>query len=90
VGTGTRGTETRGPDEQLRTHEYVSGFFLVKVGLRLGNHDQAISWLREAAEERDATMPYIYRYPGLEPLRSDPRFQALLRRMNFAEAAASS
>ena len=34
-------------------------------------------------------MAYIYRYPGLEPLRADPRFQALLRKMNFPETASS-
>ena len=54
---------------------------LISVGL--GESDQAISWLERAAEERDGIMPFLNTWPGFDPLRSDPRFQALLKKMDF-------
>ena len=55
--------------------------------LALDEHDQAISWLQEAAEERDGLMTLVNTLPVFDPLHVDPRFQALLRRMNFPETA---
>ena len=57
---------------------------LVNVGL--GQREQAISRLEQAAEERDPMMPELNVWPGLDPLRAAPRFQALLRRMHFPSA----
>jgi hypothetical protein len=51
----------------------------------MGHHDQAITWLERAYEEHDQWMVFANSYPGLDRLRSEPRFQALLRRMNFPE-----
>jgi hypothetical protein len=48
-----------------------------------GQKDQALTWLERAYEEHDQYMVYIAAYPGLDRLHSEPRFQALLRRMNF-------
>ena len=44
--------------------------------------DEALKWLERAYETRDPNMPYIT-LPVFDPLRSDPRFQDLLRRMNL-------
>ena len=68
--------------ERRRNESYVGGSLLAQVCLGLGDHDQAISWLEEAAEERDGQMTLVDT-PTFDPLRSDPRFQALLQRMNF-------
>lgn len=57
------------------------GFALIHVGL--GEHDEALEWLEKAYEERNSWMPFIQVEPRLDPLRSDPRFQDLLRRMNL-------
>ena len=69
--------------ERRRSREYFSGWLMVHVNLGLGEHEQAISWLQKAVEERDGLLAYINVWWGVEPLRSDPRFQALLRRMHF-------
>ena len=69
--------------ERRRTQEYVGGIFLAQVCLGLGEHDQAISWLQQAAEERDSWLVVLNTWPEYDPLRSDPRFQALLKKMNF-------
>ena len=52
--------------------------------LEAGDKVQALDWLERALEERDPNLPYI---GGLAPdsLRSEPRFQALLRRMNLPQ-----
>jgi hypothetical protein len=48
-----------------------------------GDHDRAIDWLERAFEVRDPNLPYFGLSPLHDPLRSDPRFQDLLRRMNL-------
>jgi TolB-like protein/Tfp pilus assembly protein PilF len=49
-----------------------------------GEKAQALEWLEKALEVRDPNLPSMLNGdPTFETLRSDPRFQDLLRRMNF-------
>jgi tetratricopeptide (TPR) repeat protein len=57
------------------------GIALIHAGL--GEKDQAFEWLEKAYELRDQGMSFLKVEPPLDPLRSDPRFQDLLRRMHF-------
>jgi tetratricopeptide (TPR) repeat protein len=52
---------------------------LIYVGL--GDHDQAMSWLNKAYQAR--FNPSILMRPAFDPLRSDGRFQDLLRRIGL-------
>jgi len=54
---------------------------LIHAGL--GDKDRAFEWLERAYQVRDKGMSFLKVDPPLDPLRSDPRFQDLLRRMNF-------
>jgi tetratricopeptide (TPR) repeat protein len=47
---------------------------------RLGNHDLALAWLEKHAAARGGWMRALQTRPEWDPLRQDPRFQALLRR----------
>jgi TolB-like protein len=47
-----------------------------------GENDRAIDWLKEAYQVRNPNLPYIG-LPSWDHLRSDPRFQELLRRMKL-------
>ena len=76
--------------EKRRTQEYVPCFYMALANVGLGDTEQAISWLQEAEEERDPSLSQLSTWPGLDPLRSDPRFQALLRRMNFPDTTGTS
>ena len=53
---------------------------LVYVGL--GDRDQAMAWLEKAYAER--FNPGVLLRPAFDPLRSDPRFQTLLRRIGLS------
>ena len=63
--------------------EYVpsTAFAILYIGLK--NNDNAISWLEQAYEERSPLMVYLNCAPEYDPMRSDPRFISLLKRMNF-------
>ena len=50
-----------------------------------GERDQAFEWLQKAYEGRDPDLMFVKYDPLLAPLRSDPRFKALVRRMNLPE-----
>jgi TolB-like protein/DNA-binding winged helix-turn-helix (wHTH) protein/tetratricopeptide (TPR) repeat protein len=47
----------------------------------LGDSDQAMNWLEKGYEER--FNPGVLLRPGLDPLRSNPRFQGLTRRVGL-------
>ena len=51
----------------------------------LGETDAAIRTLEKAYDERDAEMVQLNANPAFDSIRSDPRFQALLHRMNFPD-----
>jgi tetratricopeptide (TPR) repeat protein len=48
------------------------------------DYGRAIDWLEKSYDERDPNLPYIGK-PLFDPLRTDPRFQALLRRMGLPQ-----
>ncbi len=68
--------------ERSRT-AYVSPFEFALAYARLGDKDQAFTWLNKAFEERSPWLTYIKTDPASEPLRSDPRFADLLRRIGL-------
>jgi Tetratricopeptide repeat len=49
----------------------------------LGNIDRAIEWFQRGLAERSPNMIYIKASPAWDPIRGDPRYQTLLRQMNF-------
>ena len=52
---------------------------------RLGEMDKAFEWLEKAYQERGGELVFMQVSPDFDSLRDDPRFQSLLRRMNFPE-----
>ena len=68
--------------ERSREH-YVSDAVFVEAYIGLGEKDEAMDRLERAFEEHDQWMVDIKSYLAWDALRSDPRFQSLVRRMNF-------
>ena len=64
---------------------HVSPYSVANIYVALGDHDQAITWLERALEDRDRMMVTLGIHPRLDPLRGDPRFASLLHRMNLPQ-----
>jgi TolB-like protein/DNA-binding winged helix-turn-helix (wHTH) protein/Flp pilus assembly protein TadD len=61
------------------SHSLASEIAVIYVAL--GDADQAITWLKRGYEER--FNPGVLLRPGFDPLRSDPRFEDLVRRIGL-------
>ena len=61
------------------------GWFLGEVYAASGDKDEAFRWLDAAVKGRMTFIPWIRQNPAYAPLRTDPRFQDLVRRMNLPE-----
>ena len=70
--------------DQLRKRRYVSAYFVAVIYAGLGETGQAWTWLERAYEERSSWLTDQVKVdPRLDSLRSDPRYQNLLRRMGL-------
>jgi TolB-like protein/Flp pilus assembly protein TadD len=68
--------------KQLAQHRDVWPFGFALAHLGLGDKDEAIKWVEQAYQAREYEMfAWIKVHPMLDPLRSDPRFEALVKRI---------
>ncbi len=72
----------RGLNERSKNH-YVPPFSNALVCIGLGDKAEALRWLEQAYEDHSTSMVYAKVDPILDPLRAEPRFQALLTRMGL-------
>jgi TolB-like protein/DNA-binding winged helix-turn-helix (wHTH) protein len=87
-GLAGRKSETKkiiGELKERSRHHYVFPSVFAYAYLGLGDKDQALTYLEQAYEEQDPALFYLKVGPFLDPLRSEPRFQELLRRVNFPQ-----
>jgi tetratricopeptide (TPR) repeat protein len=83
AGTGRRSAAIELLND-LKKHSkpgYSHASEIAVVYAALGDRDQAMAWLEKGYEER--FNPGVLLRPGFDPLRSDPRFQNLLRRIGL-------
>jgi TolB-like protein/Flp pilus assembly protein TadD len=62
---------------------YVSSYQLALVNLGLQQTDEAMTQLENAYQERSTLLTYLKMDPRFDPLRSEPRFKDLLRRIGL-------
>ncbi|MHC4540579.1 MAG: protein kinase domain-containing protein [Planctomycetota bacterium] len=61
-------------------------WFIALIYVALGEKDQAFRWLETAyGPPNHPYLPWMRYSPDFKPLRDDPRFADLIRRMNFPE-----
>lgn len=65
------------------SQHYVAPEFVAYAYAALGDNDTAFRWLDRGLVAHSAFAPLTLRWPGAEPLRSDPRFREVLRRVNL-------
>jgi serine/threonine protein kinase/TolB-like protein/Flp pilus assembly protein TadD len=65
--------------------EYVPAISSAIIHLALGDREKALAFLEEAYDEHDLQLAGLKVMWLFDPLRPDPRFQDLLRRMNFPQ-----
>jgi len=68
---------------ELSGQTYVSSLDIALIYAALDEKDPAFEWLDKARQERADHLPYSKVNPRLDALRSDPRFQRLLREMGL-------
>jgi hypothetical protein len=64
---------------------YVAPITWVMLYLGMGEIDLAFEWLDKAAEAHDPLLGYLKVGPIYDPIRSDPRYPALLQRIGLAQ-----
>ena len=71
--------------KELRKRRFVDPMTIAIVYVALGDNDQAIAWLDRAIEENSAQYLWLKAAPLFDAIRSDPRFNDLLRRVGLAK-----
>ena len=70
----------------IAKRKYVSPYSLAVVHTGLGEIDEAFTWLERAYEQRDGWLAgHVKIDPRFDPLRQDPRFDNLLRRIGLSD-----
>jgi len=69
--------------QELSKQRYVTPYVVARIHVTLGEKDEALQWLEVAYQQRAEWMVLLKVDPCLDGLRPDPRFQDLIRRMNF-------
>jgi serine/threonine-protein kinase len=86
--------QTHRPDEarriltdllEERKKSYVPACFIAQLHAALGQRIEAFDWLDKAYDERDRYLAWLKVDESFDLLRSDPRFERVLRRVGFSQ-----
>jgi eukaryotic-like serine/threonine-protein kinase len=69
----------------LSKRRYVLPYFIATIHTGLGDKDQAFAWLEKAYAESHPGLALVNVDPKFDTLRSDPRFNELLRRIGITQ-----
>jgi len=69
---------------QLNNDSRIDPMLVAWAYLGLSDNERALAWLQKAYSQHSVELVTLKVNPGYDPLRSDPRFQHLLRRVGLA------
>jgi TolB-like protein/tetratricopeptide (TPR) repeat protein len=69
--------------QRLSKTRYVSALYFAGVYTGLGEKSTALDWLDKAYKERNDRLVYLNVDPMADPLRAEPRFQDLMKRLHL-------
>jgi TolB-like protein/Tfp pilus assembly protein PilF len=70
--------------KQRRKAGYIPAGAFVNAYLGLGDNEQAFYWLEQAYKEQSNILQFLKIHPYFDPIRSEPRFTDLVRRVGLA------
>ncbi|MGH9502890.1 MAG: tetratricopeptide repeat protein [Terriglobales bacterium] len=70
--------------KRRRQAGYVPAASFVNAYLGLGNNDAAFAWLERAYKEKSNILQFLKTHPFFDPIRNDPRFTDLVRRVGLS------
>jgi tetratricopeptide (TPR) repeat protein len=69
--------------QQGREAGSVQATSFINPNLALGNYDEALVWFERAFEKREGILQWLKVHPFFDPVREDPRFKDLQRRVGL-------
>ena len=69
--------------KRRRKAGYIPAGAFVNAYLGLGDNEQAFYWLEQAYKEQSNILQFLKTHPYFDPIRSDPRFGDLVRRVGL-------
>ena len=74
-----------GKFREIAKTQYVSSYWIAVVCVGVGHKHQAFAELKKAFDENDWHLHRMKVHPLMDPLRDDPRFAEMLKRLNLSE-----
>jgi TolB-like protein/Tfp pilus assembly protein PilF len=89
--SGTRGYWQQRLEIETRNQSKFDKFRVSILYVHVGEHDRALTLLEKLVGERSSALPmWLKSDPQYDPIRTEPRYQALLRKIGFpADAGAT-
>lgn len=69
--------------EERLEETHLDSYLVAQVYTALGDNDEALEWLERAYQQHSPNLAFLRVDPPLDPLRSDPRFKALVQRVGL-------
>ncbi len=71
--------------QEMSKQSYINPYLIALIYVGLGEKEQAFTWLEKAYQERFFFLIWLKVEPRFDPLRDDPRFQDLIRRVGLPQ-----